>query len=409
MRWILLLLLQSSLFAGSAGLKNGSIGGNVYSDNGKPLAGANVVIVKEGDPPIIRSTVSNANGAYYFPSVPIGAYTLGYSKYGFKTISTAQGKPEDQTAIGAQVRVYVESGMSVSAPSVRLDSLGPFGQASVKIQVVDQFTGQEVRDATVILGNTATTSSSGNGEYLLHLNIPPGESPGAANQALQIQAPGFDDVADEIQAIAGQTTEYIVELPPKVATIEGRLDFSAFPLNNLASQTSVQVRGIPKEFAQATVSDDGNFSVKVPVSTRNTKKSYDLVFHTKGFQPMVVSNVMAPEAGAVTLSAPVVLAAIVTPVTGQVATRFGSSGVPSGVNQAFLEELGISTSVSGGNYTFSAVPTGVDLTLKVFLMNQFGQVETGTLTFRATTNGTGIFRLPTVITEGGENPNNPEP
>ena len=392
--------LSYSLLAGSAGVKNGSIQGQVVDQSGQPVAGANVVIVKDGTPPLIRGALSGANGAYSFPNVPIGLYTLGFTKYGFKSITTEAGDPEQKTAIGDQFRVYVESGAYVTAPKVTLRSLGNFGQATVQVKLVDAYSGDPIRDANVVLGGTATTGSFGNGEYQLLVNVNPSED-GPPELPLKVYAPGYEEFSEGVKPIANQVQELLVPVTPLTGSIEGRVDFSQFPGTNLAERTNISVPNIPSDLLNAQIDDTGRFSITVPLSTKNNKRSFDVTVHTKGFLPFVVRGVMAPEAGATTISQIVRLQAVTTIVTGQVVTTQGDAGVASGVNQAFITELGIGASINNGHYTFGAVPVGMPLTLKVFVMDRFGKVQTGETSLIAARNGTQAFRVPTVITSGG--------
>ena len=112
---------------GTFGQRN--IRGQVLDNNRNGLPGVSVLLVKEGKPPIIRTTISNSKGEYYFNSTPIGKYSLGYSKLGFKSILVNETNTGIETAFGNQVKTYVESGSSVKIPAVILRSLGAFGLA----------------------------------------------------------------------------------------------------------------------------------------------------------------------------------------------------------------------------------------------------------------------------------------
>jgi hypothetical protein len=117
--WILLALLAGSAQAGSAGVSDGAIAGVVTDVNGSPVGGVFVVAQRaEQQPPLIRTTRSDAQGRYYLP-VPTGAYTLGFSRQGFSTRDTAQGDPNARTALGAQVRTFVEPGQTARRPRPR--------------------------------------------------------------------------------------------------------------------------------------------------------------------------------------------------------------------------------------------------------------------------------------------------
>ena len=152
--FLLTTFITAISFAGSAGVKNGFVEGMVRAVGGNPLPGVNVVLVRENSTPLIRNTLSNANGVFQFPQVPVGLYTLGFAKFGFEPITTEAGAPESQSAIGSQFRVYVESGAHVKATPVTLKELSSHGKAVVSLKLVDQVTGEPVPSAVVTLGNT---------------------------------------------------------------------------------------------------------------------------------------------------------------------------------------------------------------------------------------------------------------
>ena len=114
---------------------------------------------------------------------------------------------------------------------------------------------------------------------------------------------------------------------------------------------------------------------------------------------MSIPSVAAPEAGANTILQPIRLTAVTTPVHGKVVSNNGALPIASGMNQAFIKELGISTSINGGMYLFQAIPTGINLTVTVFIMNNLGRIERGSVNFLTTINGQGNFTLPTVVTK----------
>ena len=62
----------------------GGIVGTVTDASGSILPGVAVKLVEEGTN-LTRNTVSNSAGSYAFPNLPIGMYTLTFSKDGFST------------------------------------------------------------------------------------------------------------------------------------------------------------------------------------------------------------------------------------------------------------------------------------------------------------------------------------
>ncbi len=402
-KFIIILLLANTnppdtTYCGSAGIKNGSVRGTVLTNNKKGLSGVSILLVRNGTPPIIRTTISDSNGSYVFNNTPVGKYSLGYSKLGFKSILANKSNPEIETALGNHIQTYVESGASVNVPPVVLESLGPYGLAVVNLNLIDQITGEPIKNANIHLGNQAIQDSHIDGKFDMKLTIPPSEK-SLEPINLKISAPGFDNLADKLTIVPQQENSFIIPLDPITGTIEGHIDFSSFPFANLDSITSITVANIPSKILKAKIKANGFFSIQVPVSTQKNTRKFDIKIHTRGFQAMTIHSVVAPEAGANTILQPIRLTAVTTPVHGQVVSNNGTLPIASGMNQAFIKELGISTSINGGMYRFQAIPTGINLTVTVFIMNNLGRIERGSLDFLTTINGQGNFTLPTVVTK----------
>ena len=198
-------------------------------------------------------------------------------------------------------------------------------------------------------------------------------------------------------------------MDPITATIEGQIDFSAFPFANLDSITSISVPNIPSDLLDPKIDSTGWFSVKVPVSTETNIRKFSINIKTRGFEAVKVPNVTAPMAGAYTIIQPIRIAAVTTPVTGKVISNRGSVPIPSGINQAFIKELGITTSINAGIYLFQAIPIGINLTVEIIIMNNFGVIEKGSLDFLTTINSQGNFTLPTVVTQPIKSPDHKQP
>jgi len=402
------LFLLHMTFCGSAGIKNGNIRGLVLDNNRNGLPGVSVLLVKEGKPPIIRTTISNSKGEYYFNSTPIGKYSLGYSKLGFKSILVNKTNTDIETAFGNQVKTYVESGSSVRVPAITLRSLGAFGLAPVALKLIDQITGEPVNKANVSLGGQVGKNSQANGEFKLKITIPP-TNKNLKPFNLKISAPGFESLNDELSIVPQQKNSFIISLDPITATIEGQIDFSAFPFANLDSITSISVPNIPSDLLDPKIDSTGWFSVKVPVSTENNIRKFNINIKTRGFEAIKVPNVIAPMAGAYTIIQPIRIVAVTTPVTGKVISNRGSIPIPSGINQAFIKELGLTTSINAGTYLFQAIPIGINLTVEIIIMNNFGGIEKGSLDFLTTINSQGNFTLPTVVTQPIKSIDNKQP
>jgi len=398
--WILFLFvlwLSSPLFAGSAGVKNGFVRGMVRTLNSNPLAGVNVVLVRESSTPLIRQTLSNEDGIYEFPQVPVGLYTLGFEKYGFEPITTERGSQEDRSAIGKQIRVYVESGALVTATPVTLRELSAHGRALLHFKLIDQFTGDPVPAATLTLGNQSSVPTGNPGEHKVELFIPP-SSDGPPETALFIQAPGFEPVKESIKPIPNTPTKLTLEVTPLLGVIQGKLDFSGFVGVDLSARTKITVASIPAHITDSKIDPSGHFEVFVPVSTPENPRTFTLMIHAQGFLAQRIPNIQAPLSGATTITLPIRLQAKTTRVQGKVLTSTGRIGLPSGLNQAFIKEIGISAPIHGGSYFFEAVPTGMELSIEVFLKNEEGKTERGELGFSATINSQSSFHLPTILT-----------
>ena len=259
------------------------------------------------------------------------------------------------------------------------------------------YTGQPVPAATLTLGNQVSVSPSDQGEHYVEVQVPP-SSTGLPENRLEIVAPGFEPLSQSIQVAPNNSSRLTVELKPLLGVIQGSLDFSGFSNIDLSARTQISVASIPADVANFKINPSGYFEVSVPVSTPENPRFFTLSVHVQGFLPQTVPNVQAPISGASTISIPIRLQSKTVPVGGAVGVSGGLEIVPSGLNQAFITELGISTSIHGGNYLFEAIPTGMELTLKVFLKNSAGQIERGEIRFTATRNAQSSFRLPTIIT-----------
>ena len=97
LRDILMLGLLASV-AAFAQESTGSISGTVYDATNSVVAGAKLVAESISNPRAIE-TVSSAQGAFVFPSLPIGVYTVTVSKQGFTTLK----QNKIQVSLGSKV------------------------------------------------------------------------------------------------------------------------------------------------------------------------------------------------------------------------------------------------------------------------------------------------------------------
>src|SRR5436190_383831 len=85
----------------------GSIGGETRDSTGAIVAGAAVTAVNVGTN-AARTVVTNEAGAYAFPSLPPGTYTVKVEKVGFKTI--IRNQVELQVQLAARVDFELQLG-----------------------------------------------------------------------------------------------------------------------------------------------------------------------------------------------------------------------------------------------------------------------------------------------------------
>ena len=275
---------------GSYGIDEGSIVGRVFgnsfggSSTPTPLAGVTIVAQRTTDMPmVIRTTVSDDNGEFIFTNMPTGEYTMGYALRGFETIDTAQGATNSRTALGEQVRVFVEPEGTSIAPDITLRKLPDEGDATVVVTLVDLITGDPITNATVTIGASTTSNGGSNGVYTLSVPIRTdsgGDGGSGANPTafpIVVTADGYTG-GDQIQPqqvvpIANETVTVTVQASPIQARITGFVQISQFQTLYDRSQIAVTVDNVPVRFSGAdfngsslVVDQNGFFTVNVPSS-----------------------------------------------------------------------------------------------------------------------------------------------
>ena len=78
---------------GAQGVQTGTISGSILDASGAVMPGVTVTITSQ-DRGFSRSTVSDENGRYVFPAVPIGNYTVVATLQGFDTAQSADNLVE---------------------------------------------------------------------------------------------------------------------------------------------------------------------------------------------------------------------------------------------------------------------------------------------------------------------------
>lgn len=396
---LLMLALGSRLLAGSAGVSDGAIAGTVLAPGGGPVAGVFVVAERsEGTPRIIRSTRTDAQGRFYL-GLPVGGYILGFSANGFEVIDTAQGDENQRTALGAQVRTFVEPGATSQVPEVTLNPIPIRAAASAVVRLLDGVTGEPVPGATLIVGPAATSTDAG-GTY--RLRVPPAldaQSGTPQPQTVIVQADGYQPFQGSATLVPAAEQALTFTLQPRLVTLSGRVDLDPTLDPEQVRQIQVIVDGIPVAVSQGRVLDgSGLFEVLVPASTSTRTRFFDLTFALPGTTISRVTGVAAPLGGSRMLSSEVRVEAEKTEVAGQVIASDGSVPIGGRIMQAVIVELGISVPVNNGAFSLAGVPVGRPLTLQVAIQNPTtGRIEIGSTQFTAASGG-GVFSVPPIIT-----------
>ncbi len=395
---LLLLLFVSHIFCGSAGVKNGTISGSVREGIGKPLGGVTVFAVFQGEPQIIRQAISDQAGNYVLNNLRVGKYALGFQKYGYETISAEESNnTTGGTKLGpTNLKAYVESGGHFVMGPVSLKSLGAFGTTRYSIRIVDSLTGETVPQATVTIGTNQAYLTS-DGTYAVDVPTEPGEA--QKPLIVSVLAPGFKETQAQLLPAPGGVLEQVLQMEPELAEIEGFINLGGLPSANLFSQATILVDGLPKESLNVKTDDSGYFRVTVPASTPDRVRSFHVNIFMRGFFPIRIPNIIAPIAGATTISYTPSLTPQTVSVIGQVSTALGGTGRPSASNQAVILELGVVAPIQAGTFVFPSVPVEFPLTVKVFLINEQAELGSAETQFTAAINGTGSFSLPTLITQ----------
>jgi hypothetical protein len=394
--------------AANSGVSNGAIQGVVYSSNGTPLPGVSVVAVRQEAPPIIRSVTTDVMGNFFLADLYVGSYTLGFSKYGFRTITTEGGGQGQQTAVGRQVRAYVEPGRVSTIGSVFLvpDAGAGYG-SSVTVVVADAATGESVDDATVIVGPSAASGPVSGGRYVLQ--VPPavdGQGQLTPVRAI-VQADGFSTQQSMLMLAPNASQNAYFRLEPSQATLLGQVRLGyGIPAQEL-TEVRIVVDNVDPRFGSGRVVDRaGNFEVTVPASSTNRVRSYNLSFMLNGASVARLTNVIAPRAGARTIPGPVPIDPLTVTVAGQVVFSDGSMPTGGGYDQAVVRELGRAAAIVGGSYSIPTVPQGRTFTLQLQAVNpRTRMAEMATVQFTPVSNGmsNATFMLPLIVLRGSSN------
>src|SRR5436305_4542051 len=107
-----------------AQLLQGTIDGNVTDSSGAAVAGAKVIATDQATG-FVRDTVTSSTGAYTFPILPPGTYTITISSSGFQTYTRTGVEVTVQTVTRVDVSLSVgavSENVTVSAQAASLQS-----------------------------------------------------------------------------------------------------------------------------------------------------------------------------------------------------------------------------------------------------------------------------------------------
>ena len=371
------------------GISNGALLGNVKGAGAQgtlPILGATVVAVRQESLALTRTTQTDANGDYVLSALPLGNYRVGVSADGFAPIPATSSAGQS---------AFVESGRTSQLPGfIMTATTGGFSTSggNVVMTLLDGATGEAVNTATVTAG-VASSSTASNGTYVLAV---PGT--GATPVGLSAQAEGYDPnslTPREVTFVPGQAVTLTARINPFAAGINGRVVVPG-AFQNLLSTVEIRVPGIAASYTASNVNAaTGSFSLTVPASSSSRTRIFSLTFVSPYFNLAVVSGLVAPQGGSLSLTSDVVLTPIGTGLSGTVLDS--GSRIPLAGSSVTIVELGQQASLTNGQYSFGAVPIGSPLTLRASAFNAFGQLETGTIVVTPTQNG-GTFVVPTIIT-----------
>lgn len=401
---------------GSAGVDDGTVIGRVFSDassvsSSKSPVGAVTVVIRRNQPQplVIRRTTTDANGNFVFTSVPIGTYTVGYSKEGFLPIDPVISTTTTRTnQVGRDI--IVESGQTVVVPDVTLETNRQAGSGTLVVTVLDEVTGDPVSFATVTAGVVVSSNGGNNGVYTLSVPIlPDDETSGttpleSSSKGVLIQADGYGINQFQLGMVANETVRRTVFLKPLPVVIDGLIRIARF--QNLFDLQRVEVKATntqsPLDGTPLIVNaaPNGLFTLaNVPASNATLTRTFNLRITHPDLQTVVITNVVAPRSGDRTIPLTIVMTPLTVDVTGTVlvATPAVATPVPQpdipGNGTVVIVETGQSAAIVNGNYTIPGVPTRhapgtpTELTLQAAAFDSFGQLRIASTNIRPVSDG----------------------
>ena len=422
-------LISSIGCGGSVGIEDGTIVGQVFGNasggpsDATPVAGVTVVAQRNaGDPKVIRTTITDANGRFVLANMPTGEYSLGFDgrRVGFGVIDTAQGATNNRTAVGDQVRVFVEAGATSQAPDVILTAQPAQGDSTVVIRLRDLITGDPVTNATVTVGAATTSAGGANGVYTLSVPVVPTQNnmPPSA-QGIIITAEGFNGgqiQPTQIVPIANETVSATVQIQPLQARITGFVQIAQFQTLYSRSNITLTVDSVPVVFSSPggsgqDVNANGFFTINVPASNDVLTRQFNLNFTAPNLQTQVITNVVAPPSlGTRQLTSPVVMNPITVDLVGTVVDSSGGTpnqlnptGIPDTVTVVETGQVG---NIINGSYTIADVPATdpqvgpMSFTLRASAFNPLASNPGGGMGLQETGDATSV----SPVSDGTPNP-----
>jgi hypothetical protein len=143
---VLLLTLGGSAAPLEAQVLYGSIVGNVTDSTGAAVPGATVTI-EQTETKLKRELVTDAAGAYHFPAVPSGTYTITVMMSGFRSF----GRPGVPVTLNSVARVDAKLEVGQLTETVSVSAESPLLQTD-RAEVRSELTAKELTDLPVPVG-----------------------------------------------------------------------------------------------------------------------------------------------------------------------------------------------------------------------------------------------------------------
>src|SRR6267154_748922 len=232
-----LLILAFTLIAGRGAFSQtfGSIDGEVRDTTGAAVTGVTVSAINTGTN-AARTTITNDAGAYSFPSLAPGTYTLRAEKPGFKTV------------VQNQIELQVQQ-------AARIDLELQVGQVSESVEVKADAAALVTDNATVgtVIENKRIVELPLNGRnYLQLVTLAPNVSTGFSGQG-QASARQGGIRAGQTISVAGQRTNFNHYTIDGVENTDPNFNtFIVMPSVDAVQEFKVQTGVYPAEFGRQT-------------------------------------------------------------------------------------------------------------------------------------------------------------